>query len=106
MNMNGAATYSYGQAMTSGVMFMINKETFIHAMRLAHDALYLIKKPDDENELNVLMNIISGYVVLLVGFDEDLYKLVYQFLLSNSKFDIEKISLLFDYICDDEELIN
>lgn len=75
-------------------------------MRLAHDALYLIKKPDDENELNVLMNIISGYVVLLVGFDEDLYKLVYQFLLSNSKFDIEKVSLLFDYICDDEELIN
>lgn len=92
--------------MINGVMFMINKETFIYAMRLAHDALYLIKKPDDENELNVLMNIISGYVVLLVGFDEDLYKLVYQFLLSNSKFDMEKISLLFDYICDDEELIN
>lgn len=106
MNMNGTATYNCGPAMINGVMFMINKETFIYAMRLAHDALYLIKKPDDENELNVLMNIISGYVVLLVGFDEDLYKLVYQFLLSNSKFDIEKISLLFDYICDDEELIN
>lgn len=92
--------------MINGVIFLINKETFIYAMRLVHDALYLIKKPDDENELNVLMNMISGYVVLLVGFDEDLYKLVYQFLLSNSKFDIEKISLLFDYICDDEELIN
>lgn len=104
--MNGVATYSYGQAMTSGVMFMINKETFIHAMRLAHDALYLIKRPDDKNELNILLNLVSGYVSLIAGFDEELYEIIYQFLLSNSTFDIEKVGLLFDYICDEEETLN
>lgn len=85
---------------------MMNKETFIHAMKLVHDALYLIDKPEDEYEFNVLLNMINGYISLLVGFDEDLYKLVYQFLLANSKFDIEKVGLLFDYICGSDGPIN
>lgn len=92
--------------MISGVTSMMNKETFIHAMKLVHDALYLIDKPEDEYEFNVLLNMINGYISLLVGFDEDLYKLVYQFLLANSKFDIEKVGLLFDYICGSDGPIN
>lgn len=92
--------------MINGVTSMINKETFIHAMRLAHDALYLVKRPDDEDEFNILLNLISGYVSLIAGFDEKLYEMLYQFLLSNSTFDIDKVGLLFDYICDGEGLLN
>ena len=97
---------SYGPAMTSGVIFMINKETFVHAMRLAHDALHLLQRPEDDGEFNILINLVIGYISLLVGFDEELYKIVHQFLLKSSTFDVNETELLFDYICDGDGILN
>ena len=84
----------------------MNKETFIYAIELVHDVLHKVHRPTDKAERIHLIGLIQGYLAIIANFDEDIYKTLYDFLVTHREFDRGEVALLYSYIANEPEILN
>lgn len=78
-----------------GVIYTIDKQTFINSIKTLHTALYELNKPDDIEQYEILKALIDGYLYLLSCMNITVGKKIQEFLLTHSVLKDEEIEDLF-----------
>lgn len=82
----------------------MTKEQFVDVMRVLYRALYEVDSPTDKEQLEILMDMISFYIMLLAGFDPILADNINTYVFGHPDFNEEEVVALYDfYIAPDGE---
>lgn len=89
--------------MISGVISMMNSETFIYGMETVHNALYKLQRPNGDDEYQVIKRLIEGFIMMLSDFDFQRYQIITNFLLTHNDYNEDEVYLLYTYLIDYKE---